>query len=442
MHKHYKKQLIFAISFLSFGSAWSQAYIQAEPKSGRINSPYSRFGIGNTVDMYSAGLRGMGGTATGYAKEHTINAFNPASYTYLSRTTLEFAIGAQSNTVRIGDDITRSSTFTINHLNIGIPLIRTKMAMNIGFTPISRVYYNAMDSIDVIDLGRANRIYNGEGNLNFAFLGLSGGTNGFSVGVNAGYLFGNIRNSTYFNIVDSNTLHTRNSDFSRKDEYGGLYFKAGLMYKKQLAKEHYFSVGATAGLGQKINMSRSAYAVAGTGRVSDPNNAITDTVEATYNVKGQMQMPMDLAFGAHFGKGQNYDIGLDVQYADWSKFSRMGQPEIGVGQNAYRLALGGEIIPNVKATAKQYFSAITYRMGLYYGKDYFHISNTDINYYGLTIGAQLPMRPYFNQSGGVNLSLDLGNRGTLTNNLAKEFFIKFTFGLRFNDIWFQRPKYD
>ena len=442
MHNHYKKSLVAAACVLSFSSAWSQAYVKEEPKSGRINSPYSRFGIGNVVDMHSAGLRRMGGTAKGYAKEHSINAFNPASYTYLGRTTLEFAVGAQSNTARIGEDATRSSTFTIDHLNIGIPLIRNKMAMNIGFSPYSKVYYNAMDSVDVSNLGKANRVYNGDGNLNFAFLGLSGGTNGFSVGVNAGYLFGSIRNSTYFNVVDSNILHTRNSEFSSKDVYGGLHVKAGLMYKKSLAKEQYFSVGATAGLGQKINMTHSYYMVAGTGRVTNPENAITDTVEAKYDVKGKMQMPLEMAFGVHFGKGQQYDLGLDVQYADWSKFSKMGVEESGVGTNAYRIALGGEVIPNMKATAKQYFSAITYRMGLYYGKDYFFINNTNINYYGLTIGAQLPMRPYFNQSGGINLSLDLGNRGTIQNNLAQEFYVKFTLGLRFNDLWFQRPKYD
>lgn len=442
------KQLAFLL-LLSFttSTAWSQATVNtSDPKSGRVNSPYSRFGIGNMAETRSAGLRGMGGTANGYAKDYTINAYNPASYTYLNRTTLEFAIEAQSNNARIGDDVTKSGTFTISQFNLAFPVKKGKLAMNIGYTPLSKVYYNAVDSALVPDLGKTARTYNGEGNLNFAYLGISGGSNGFSAGVNVGYLFGSIRNSTYFNVVDSNANYTRNSDYSRKDIYGGLYWKGGLMYKANMKNSQYISIGATATLSQKINSSRTEYFVAGTDTaLNNPLGAITDTVSALYDSKGKMTLPAEFGFGIHYGKGNNYDFGLDVTYADWSLFKRYNASEIGVGKNAYRLALGGEVVPNVKATGKEYFSAMTYRFGVYYGKDYFLIpgtNNTDINYYGLTLGAQLPFKPTFDQSGALNLSLDMGNRGTISNGLAKEFYVKFTLGLRFNDLWFRRPKYD
>ncbi|RQO30839.1 hypothetical protein DBR32_08975 [Taibaiella sp. KBW10] len=439
-----KHLAFFLFLSLSATTSWSQATVNTnEPKSGRINSPYSRFGIGNMADNRSAGLRGMGGTANGYAKDYTINAYNPASYTYLNRTTLEFAIDMQSNSARIGEDVTKSGTFTISQFNLAFPIKKGNLGMNIGYTPISKVYYNAADSIMVPGLGQAARTYNGEGNLNFAYLGLSGGTKGFSVGVNAGYLFGNIRNSSYFNVVDSNANYTRNTDASRKDIYGGLYWKGGLMYRATMKNSQYISVGATATLSQKVNSSRTEYFVAGTDTaLNNPLGAITDTVSASYDRKGKMVLPTELGFGIHYGKGNNYDFGLDITYADWSVFKRYDASETGVGKNAYRLAIGGEVVPNVKATGKEYFAAMTYRFGAYYGKDYYYINGTNINYYGLTLGAQLPFKPTYDQSGALNLSLDMGNRGTINNNLAKEFYVKFTLGLRFNDLWFRRPKYD
>jgi hypothetical protein len=85
-NKHLTLSLLFTFSAIG---AWAQATVNTnDPKSGRINSPYTRYGIGNMVDTRSAGLRGMGGIANGYAKDYTINAYNPASYTFLNRTTL------------------------------------------------------------------------------------------------------------------------------------------------------------------------------------------------------------------------------------------------------------------------------------------------------------------------------------------------------------------
>lgn len=442
-NKHLTLSLLFTFSAIG---AWAQATVNtSEPKAGRINSPYTRYGIGNMVDTRSAGLRGMGGIANGYAKDFTINAYNPASYTYLNRTTLEFALDMQSNNVRIGDNVTKSGTFTISQFNLAFPLKQGNLAMNLGYTPVSKVYYNSADTVMVQGLGKALQTHNGEGNLNFAYIGLSGGANGFSIGVNAGYLFGSIRNSSYFNVIDSNSSYTRNTDISRKDIYGGLYWKGGIMYKAKLKGNQYISAGATGTLSQKINTTRTEYFVAGTDTVlNNPGGAITDTVSAVYNKQGKMTMPTELGFGIHYGKANNYDFGIDLTYADWSVFNRFGATEANIGQNAYRIAIGGEVIPNVKATAKQYFSAMTYRFGAYYGKDYVYWdkTNTNINYYGLTVGLQLPFRPYYEQSGALNMSLDMGNRGTIANDLAREFYVKFTLGLRFNDLWFRRPKYD
>lgn len=432
------------LTTLAVSSARAQTSYTNEPKSDRINSPYNRFGIGNISDNRSPALRGMGGIANGYAKEYTINAYNPASYTYLARTTFEFAFDAQSNNVRIGDDRTKSNTVTIGHFNLAIPLKTQRFAINLGYMPFSKVYYNSQDSSTIAATGdQILRKYNGEGNLNFGYLGISGGTKGFSVGINGGYVFGNIRNSSYINFLGADSLTTRISDYSQKDIYGGFFFKAGLLYKASLKNGQYISVGATGTLSQKVNITRDQYYVAGTQPPYSGAPVVTDTVSALYQQKGKMELPSEFGFGVHYGKGANYDVGIDLVYADWSGFKRFGASETGVGQNAYRVAFGGELTPNSRNT-KQYLSAMTYRLGGYMGKDYVYLNSTAINYYGFTLGAQLPLRSNLNtdeQGGALNMSLDMGNRGTISNSLAREFYVKFTIGLRINAHWFQRRPY-
>jgi hypothetical protein len=42
----------------------------------------------------------------------------------------------------------------------------------------------------------------------------------------------------------------------------------------------------------------------------------------------------------------------------------------------------------------------------------------------------------------VNIGLEVGQRGTVTNGLIKEQFFKVTLGFTLNDRWFVKPKFD
>jgi hypothetical protein len=321
------------------------------------------------------------------------------------------------------------------------------LAVNIGYNPISKVYYNSIDTLnDIAGSGtRGINKYNGEGGLNYGFLGLSGGIKGFSLGVNAGYLFGNIRNSSYFGFIDTpHVLRTRVTEFTEQNNYGGLLFQTGAMYRKDFKNKNFLSIGATATLAQKINATQSAYEIAGTMALSQDEPAVIDTIAASYDAKGTLQMPTRLGFGLHYGKENNYDIGIDYTYTDWKNFSKFdGSKALGVGDQSYRIAIGGEIIPNTKASSKQYFSHITYRLGAYMGKDYLSLKGTDIEHYGFTAGLQLPFRASGNaeQMGALNMGIDFGNRGTLNNGLAREFMVNFNIGLKINARWFERMRF-
>lgn len=408
------------------------------PKSTKENSPYSRYGIGDLSDNLHTSLRGMGGTATGSIDPYSVNTFNPASYSFLKATTLEFAFEGRNRSIVMDNNASSSGTATFSYLTLGIPLGKYA-GMSLGIQPESSIYYNANDTQDVAGLGKSVFNYNGSGSMQLAYLGLSGAYKGFSIGVNVGYMFGNSRYSSSLQHID--TGMAANAEFTKVQSIGGIYWKGGAMYQAKFTKDRYLNLGVTAALSQQLNTHRDAYALAYQ-FVNSGANMLQDTLSSSVEegLKGIVTMPATYSFGAHYGKSLYWDAGIDFRYADWSKFSYFGDRS-GIADNAYRFGIGGEITPDPTAT-KQYFSLVQYRLGFYYGKDYLRINNTDINYMGGTVGASFPLRKSNTQFGRLNTSLDIGKRGTTQSNLASEFYVRFNVGLSLNDFWFIKRKYD
>ncbi len=410
--------------------------------SNKDNSPYNRFGIGTLTDSRNAAIRGMGGTASGYSEEYTVNSFNPASYAFLRFTTLEFALEARSRSI-LFDTVVKSSTATFSYFNLGIPL-KKYAGMNIGFMPISNSYYKQSDSATFPSVGGVSRVYEGTGALQYAFLGFAGQYKGFAAGVNVGYLFGsNNKNSAMYIPVDS--FSTRNSSFITSSSIGGIYWKAGLMYHTAIQKDKYFTVGATANIAQNMNVKRDQCTIASTYAINSSGSSVDsaiDTLYAVNDLKGKMTMPADYSIGAHFGKTNYWDVGADFNFSDWKKYN-MFSVDDSVADNTWRVAVGGEITPN-PLSRNSYLSRMSYRLGFYYGNDYVYLRNTPMNYWGATVGFAFPFvkERLSTQYAKLNTAIEVGNRGTTQNGLAREFFVKLSVGISFNDIWFKKRVFE
>jgi len=443
-----RKGLIPALIFSIFAPNCLRAQpigSDSGPRSNQENSPYSRYGIGNLSSPYNATLRGMAGAATANTSGLNVNSFNPASYSFLTAATLDFAFEAKQRSVFLGNKKISSGTGNFAYFNLGMHAGK-HFGLNIGFKPIAYTYYNANDTLyNVQSMGDALINHNGSGSLQYAFIGLSGRYKGLSLGANFGYAFGsyNYANSLQATTSDSagTTYNVRSAQLTHSDRIGGIYWEGGLLYHAKLKKEKYFNIGLTTTISQKLNLNRQALDLS-YDYLSDSSSSTTDLVIDTVinnERKGKLTMPAKYSFGLAFGKNTNYEIAADFSYTDWSLFDKMGDRE-GVGDNSYRAAIGGEYTPNAATPGKKYLSYVTYRLGAYYGKDYFRLFNTDVNYFGGTIGASLPLQRNYNNFGKINLSLEVGKRGSITNGLAKEVYVNFTFGLSLNDTyWLKRP---
>ena len=89
-----------------------------------INSPYSRYGLGDIVPGQNILTRGMGGIGTAYYDYQSVNFLNPASYGRLQTVTLDFGAEIDNLSIRSLNPVRKFSNASpiISYINVGIPL--------------------------------------------------------------------------------------------------------------------------------------------------------------------------------------------------------------------------------------------------------------------------------------------------------------------------------
>jgi len=168
-------------------------------------------------------------------------------------------------------------------------------------------------------------------------------------------------------------------------------------------------------------------------RVEEISNTTTDN---------DVTLPGRVTFGVGLENLNKWTLAVEYERAQWSAFDGF------IYNNQYldsnRFALGFMVVPDASAF-NDYLKTVEYRVGAYYNSGILSIENTEIRQYGATFGFGLPVRrnttriPNFSR---LNLSFDIGQRGTTDNSLVLENYFKTTFGITLNDKWFVKKKFD
>ncbi len=424
-----------AILFVPLWLACSATTAQTA-SAGRENSPYSRFGLGEIRGGTPVALRGMGWISSAYASPTVVNPDNPASYGSLMRATYEGAgEGRRRTLTSAAGESTTAGTGLLSYLRVGLPIGQGKGGVAFGLQPETRVYYRVQgDTASPAGIGRTLAEYNGEGGLNYAFIGGAARYRGFALGLNAGYLFGSIRNTAYQSFFDADSTRTNASEFSRFLQIGGIYTKLGAHWGGKISPKLTARVGGTATLRQDVTAREQETSTAF--RFVTGSAAIRDTAVNTGVVPSTLDLPLSYSFGIHVSDSGKWTLGLEAQRAMWSDYKASGNSDASLG-DAYRLGIGGEYVPD--AAAREYGPRVTYRAGFVYGRDYIQPRGTSLNYYFGTVGASLPFGRSLNQ---LHAALEIGRRGTLENGLLREGFARLALGVSLNDRWFIKRRYD
>ena len=434
MYKFPVKSLAAAFALLASSAAFAQTSTYSNPNSENENNPYSKYGIGEIWNGNGTAVKGMGSITSAYQDPYIANPDNPASYSWLAATTFQGGLVASYRTITNAAGASYGTgTASLAYLNLGLP-IKQKGGLALGLRPVTHSYYALVDTT-YTKLGQTVRSYVGDGGLSYAYLGGSYKIKDFSIGVNIGYLFGNYRNFTNVNSIDSQIINrSYTAQFANYTHIGGLYWKGGIMYQHTIHDTGLtLNIGGTFTLGQDLNENFNNYHVS---IYNFGDTIVNDTSLSSSGAKGKLKLPTSFSFGVMLSNTDKWKAGIDFSMSNWSRYTSTADSNmnLGVGSQSYRIAAGGEFTPN-PADITSYFSRATYRLGAYYGTDYVRLQNTNLPQYGFTLGASFPYKrlghntTYF---GKVHTSLDIGRYGTETGTLLQQTYVRFGFGLTFN----------
>lgn len=409
-------------------------------------SPYSKFGVGNLKGSLLPQYKAMGGISTGVLRSNyfnNINMQNPATYAGITATTLD--IGMSGSFTELQNSTQKESGFnaTLSHVALAFNVTR-KSALSFGILPYSELGYDFKNTATVgtttTNTKTVDYNYVGEGGLTKAYLGygIQFGDH-FRVGANAEYLFGNLSESRSTEFV--NEPGAINSRMQSKNSVGGVAFSYGAQYDFNLGNKTSLVLGYSGSSSSKINSKRSQVVTQYFNDQNGDEQPAVDTLLFVDNNQTNLKLPLIHNFGISLAKENKWLIGADYRMGKWSDLS-INNVNQGL-QDTYGVSVGGQFTPDITSISG-YFKRVDYRMGFSYDKTYIQLSNQDIKQMAITLGVGLPLTSY---SRGtfykMNLSAELGKRGTTNNGLLQEKFLNLHLGFTLNtNSWFQRFKFD
>ena len=408
------------------------------------SSPYSGLGIGDELAERTVEEMSMGGVGTSSSNLYNLNFNNPASLSSLRLTTYTLADENRAMSFEDTKGKETSSNAYLSYLALGIPIgpkgfSEPKGGIAFGFQPKTTIGYGIESIVyDSAEEPIEASIYNGDGGTNRVFLG--GGyevISGFSIGVEAEYLFGTVEKSI--------TNRKKDIQFGTKYEVisdvEGLSYEVGFIYEKKLKKNMFANFGANIGLESSLDSKGSEYLyTVSTGSISIPKDTIlNETARGTYKT------PLKTSIGISIGKNNKWSAGIDYSFREAIELTgnlKTYNPQLRY-QAASSIAVGGYYIPRYNSISS-YWDRVIYRWGFNFENTGMMVDGTGtgneftaIDQFGMSFGVGIPIGA---QLSTMNLGFEFGQRGASDNGLVKEKFFNFRLGLTLGNKWFKPKK--
>jgi len=412
--------------------------------SAQINndgSIYSRFGVGERIVFGSSQGQSFGGLGTGLFTPNYLNTTNPA--TWSDQVYTRFSGGLDFHNIRSSDVSNTTSTLSngsIGAISFGFPIKERKIGVGVVFEPYSRVGYKAEVFGSLPEEGSEpatdyNVIFEGEGGIQEIKVGLGYQVKpGISVGATANFFFGVIeygQSTTFTEQGEYLSLSRRNTNtrvYGGSLGLGAAYRKAGVFKDDDVLT-----------LGYTLNLP--ANLTANQNKVLE-QNLERDSLSVVDS--GSLTLPLRTSFGVSYLASRSLLLVADWLYEPWSSFDS----DIALGgfipnettqlSDRNRLSTGIQYTPAGAEFDPNYFSRISYRLGVYRERTHFQpdVSNK-IATYAVVAGFGLP-----SLFGGTSVDFngEFGKRGLQEGILVRDLFFRFTMTLNFGERWFVKRK--
>ncbi len=423
------------IAFSIFGSCRVMGQIP-------VNSPYTRFGLGDIVQNGFELSRALGGAAAGIRSNNQINFVNPASYSAQDTLSLIFDFGLVGSIRKLNTEFSETSykELNIGHIAISFPVTRWWGAA-IGITPYSKVGYNIVFNGTFTGSSDAYEVYHkGRGGLNQFFIG-SGfriGRN-ISVGANLSYLFGSVVRSRTVSIIDNSSgsfeAGTAQTVFRNEMVLKNVLFTFGIQGFTNIGENHKITAGLI--LDNKTNLNGTLNEQLFADYVI-PSDTVRNFVD------GSIEIPARIGFGASYSYKNKLLVAADFYSQDWSKSEFFNRKDSVTSSSSFRFGLQYTPVALTEIKRAPYWQRINLRAGAYYNNSYLKINGVQLIDYGMTFGIGIPWKNEKNllTNSSFNLTYQFGRRGSFKNGLVKETYHIFSLGFTLYDFWFIKPKYD
>jgi hypothetical protein len=397
------------------------------------SSPYSRFGIGDIFSRNFGRSQAMGGLGIGLRSDRDLNFINPASLSAMDSLTFLFEVGIMDKVTFLQTESLKSLNNNIgfSYLGMGFPITKW-WSSSIGILPLSGVKYAFADTEFNPQIGDIDSNFSGDGGVSQLII-----SNSFhpfkyiSLGASLSYLFGPLNHYKSLAFpADSMffSTHARSSAI-----IGDLHLSYGIQADIPLRNDYFLTLGGI--FENKTNLkTESSKLVFNTGQ------GVIDTLLYSINKENSVILPTSMGGGFTFGKKNKFTLGLDYKKQNWEEAEFLGQKD-SLG-NSSDLIFGVEYIPDAFSPIR-YSKRIRYRAGIHYSKSYIQLRGSQLQEVGINFGVGLPVSmDRLPRKHTINLSAEIGKRGTIKNDLISEVYGLFTIQLNLHDIWFYKPKYD
>jgi len=443
MHNSYKVVLtVFLVALLSVSA-------QAQ---NRTYSPYSRYGLGDIQYGGFGRNAAMGHTGIALSSSYNLNNVNAASYFSMDSVSFFFEGGFSGFDQKIKSNETTAhfSDMNFSYFAVGFPVAKWGF-MSIGVKPETVVGYQFFDDNEEFVGLTDNNYYkysaSGNGNTTKAYTGIAlSPIKNLSLGAHLSYVFGKIE---HFSLAQfANDPVASKLGVSHSVSLNDFYMDFGIQYRHQLKERHNIVFGAIYHPKTGMNAKVKSLIAQGNTLESDGMMVVAaDTLRfSETKFRGNaVEMPEKIGFGVAYNIDEFMTVTADYSLAKWSdaQFPILANAASDGGaftiDDEQKFAFGLEIIPNYRS-ANFYPSRIKYRLGTSYKKEYLIAPNGEqLTDFGITFGVGLPLK---RSKTSFNMAFEWGQRGTTSNNLVKEEYLRFTMNLTLHEYWFMKRKFD
>lgn len=402
--KHFFILLLVALLYTSLGAQNS-------------NSVYSRYGYGVFDQPAMGAAKTMGGVGISLHERKLLNVLNPAAQADVDTLNMLFDMSLTTQITQMSESGIHQSNSNLFFDHVGMKFaLKPHWGMALGLYSTSKTGFDfykkySLDDTQIGDLNFTNN-YSGSGGISTVFLGTGFRLfDGFSMGVNAKYAFGNLTNHMTTVYQTSGISSESNSEYLFV-RYPGL--DLGLQYDLNVSERSHLTFGATYATYAKVQNEFYTTEIS------------SDTIESStfYDFK----MADALGLGLTYKYDNRLTLSLEFQQKFFNQALYMGVKDS--LKNATDLALGIEYIPSTKTD--NYFEAVRYRGGVRFADHYLKVPGK-LKSAALTFGFGLPLR---NSRSLLNLGFEFGKLITPNRSYIQETYFKMSLGMTFNELWF------